>query len=105
MSVVQAGPGPEHAGQDVDAARAAQAALREQIASGERSAIAVLLDPPLPALTWAVGDLLEGQPGWSSPKSRRILFRSHVHERKCIGALSPGQRQAIVNELERAARP
>ena len=79
--------------------RMARAELKRQIAEGEVEAAEVILDPPLAARSWSVGELLVSQRGWGATKCRRFLARSHISERRAVGELTERQRHLLAAEL------
>jgi hypothetical protein len=79
--------------------RVARAELKRQIAEGETDPAEVILDPPLAAQRWSVGELLVSQRGWGATRCRRFLARSHISERKPIGELTDRQRQVLADQL------
>jgi hypothetical protein len=80
--------------------RTARAELKRRIALGESEAAEVILDPPLAAHSWSLGDLLVSQRGWGEARVRRFLMRNHISERKPIGELTERQRQMLAAQLE-----
>jgi hypothetical protein len=79
--------------------RTARAELKRRIALGESDAAEVILDPPLAAHRWPVGDLLVSQRGWGEARVRRFLMRNHISERKPIGELTERQRHMLAGQL------
>lgn len=79
--------------------RTARAELKRRIALGECDPTEVILDPPLAALSWSVGDLLVSQRGWGEARVRRFLARNHISERKPIAELTQRQRELLAAEL------
>jgi hypothetical protein len=79
--------------------RMARAELKRQIADGEVDAADVILDPPLAARSWSVGELLVSQRGWGATRCRRFLARSHISERRRVGELTDRQRNLLAGEL------
>jgi hypothetical protein len=79
--------------------RTARAELKRRIALGECDATEVILDPPLTALSWPVGELLASQRGWGEARVHRFLARNHIGERKPIGELTQRQRQMLAAQL------
>jgi hypothetical protein len=80
--------------------RLARAELKRRIAEGEVSVADVLLDPPLEAGSWAVGDLLMSQRRWGNSRCRKFLFRHHITETKPVSALTERQRRLLAAQLE-----
>ena len=80
--------------------RLARAELKRQIADGHVSVAEVLLDPPLEAGSWAIGDVLTSQRRWGSTRCRKFLLRHHITETKAVGALTERQRRLLAGQLE-----
>jgi hypothetical protein len=84
--------------------RRARAQLKAQLASGQRSAAEVILDPPLEAHTWPVMELLATQRHWGAAKARRLLAQNRISELKPIGELTGRQRCVLAADLKRQTR-
>src|SRR5436305_7692593 len=80
--------------------RLARAELKRRIAYGAVSAADVILDPPLAAHSWAIGDLLLSQRRWGSTRCRKFLLRNHITETKTVGALTDRQRRVLARQLD-----
>jgi hypothetical protein len=80
--------------------RLARAELRRRIAEGDVSVAVLLLDPPLEAASWAIGDVLTSQRRWGTSRCRKFLSRSHIMETKPVGALTERQRRLLADQLE-----
>lgn len=76
-----------------------RAALRRQIARGEVTAAAAILECPDCACSWPIGDLLACQWRWGGTRVRKFLARSHVQESKAVGSLTPRQRRMLATML------
>jgi hypothetical protein len=89
--------------------RHARAELKRRIAAGEITAADVLLDCPVEAATWRVGDLLRTQRSWGKTRARKFLDQSAItiSELKRVGELTDRQRRILAGELLSApvARP
>ncbi len=83
--------------------RLARAELKRRIAFGAISAAEVILEPPLEANSWAVGDLLLSQRRWGSTRCRKFLMRNQISETKPVGALTDRQRRLLANQLSCSA--
>ncbi|MBV9193695.1 MAG: hypothetical protein JO168_06075 [Solirubrobacterales bacterium] len=83
-----------------NAIRLARADLKRRIAGGDVSVAEVLLDPPLEAGSWAIGDVLTSQRRWGSTRCRKFLSRHHIAETKALGALTERQRRLLACQLE-----
>jgi hypothetical protein len=79
--------------------RLARAQLKRRIAFGAVSAAEVILEPPLEAHSWALGDLLLSQRRWGSTRCRKFLVRNQISETKPVGALTPRQRRLLADQL------
>jgi phage I-like protein len=85
----------EHA----NAVRLARAELKRQIAEGETSAAAVILECPEAVRRWTVSELLMSQRRWGSTRCRKFLERNGVSEIKAIGSLTDRQRHLLAEQL------
>jgi hypothetical protein len=79
--------------------RLGRAELKRQIAIGDVSAAEVILDPPLPAQSWAVAELLMSQRRWGSTRCRKFLQRNRINETKPLGQLTERQRRMLATQL------
>jgi hypothetical protein len=84
--------------------RLARAELKRRIALGAVSAGQVILDSPLEARSWAIGDLLLSQRRWGSTRCRKFLLRNQITETKPVGALTDRQRRMLAEQLTTCAR-
>ncbi|MFL5823670.1 MAG: hypothetical protein ACJ764_09545 [Solirubrobacteraceae bacterium] len=80
--------------------RLARAELKRRIAFGGVSAAEVILDPPLAAKSWAIGELLLSQRRWGSTRCRKFLLRNQITETKPVGALTDRQRRLLAGQLK-----
>jgi hypothetical protein len=80
--------------------RLARAELKRRIADSDVSVAEVLLDPPLEAASWAIGDVLTSQRRWGSTRCRKFLSRNNIMETKAVGALTERQRRLLAGQLE-----
>jgi hypothetical protein len=80
--------------------RLARAELKRRIAEGDVLVADVLLDPPLEASSWAIGDVLTSQRRWGSTRCRKFLSRNHITETKPVGTLTERQRRLLATQLE-----
>ena len=80
--------------------RIARAELKRRIAEGEVEAADLILDPPLAARSWSVGELLVSQRGWGATRCRRFLAATHISERKPVGELTDRQRRLLATQLQ-----
>jgi hypothetical protein len=80
--------------------RLARAELKRRIADGDVSVADVLLDPPLAASSWAIGDVLTSQRRWGSTRCRKFLSRNNIMETKAVGALTERQRRLLAGQLD-----
>lgn len=80
--------------------RLARAELKRRIADSDVSVAEVLLDPPLEAVSWAIGDVLTSQRRWGSTRCRKFLSRNNIMETKAVGALTERQRHLLAGQLE-----
>ena len=108
--------GPQHlkALERANRVRLARAALKRQVASGERSAAEVIMASPWEAESMSVSELLMSQRRWGRTRCRRVLLSLALPENKQIGTMTERQRAALAAMLsakvgpgrgERAAAP
>jgi hypothetical protein len=89
--------------QEANRVRIGRAALRREIADGVQSARDVIKDPPDVAVTMSVLDVLMAQHRWGRHRALRTLVVAQVREGRTVGALTPRQREVLVDLLWRAA--
>ena len=92
--------------------RRARAELKRRIATGDTSAIEVLLHPTHETTTWPLSELLLSQRSWGRVKCRRFLTQNQLDERTRLGELTERQRVTLAMLLgasggtkPRTARP
>ena len=95
-----AGPQRLRALERANEIRLARAELKRLIAEGGVSVAEVLLDVPVHARSWAVGDLLMSQHRWGTSRCRKFLWKHHINETKHVGALTERQRRLLACQLE-----
>jgi hypothetical protein len=83
--------------------RLARAALKRRIAHGEVSAAEVILECPVAAHSWSVGELLMSQRRWGDTRCRKFLAGNQIGETKPIGQLTDRQRRLLANSLDASA--
>ena len=95
-------PGPQRlqALERANRIRLARRELKRRIAEGECSVAEVVLDPPVEAISWAIGELLMSQRRWGSTRCRKFLAAHHITETKSLGALTDRQRRLIADALQ-----
>ena len=93
--------GPQHlkALERANRVRLARAALKRQVAAGERSAAEVILGSPWEAESMSVSELLMSQRRWGRTRCRRILLSMGLPENKQIGTMTERQRTALAAML------
>jgi hypothetical protein len=79
--------------------RLARAELKRRIARGQVSAGQVILEAPVEACSWAVGDLLMTQRRWGTTRCRKFLTRNQISETRTVGALTDRQRRVLAAAL------
>lgn len=82
-----------------NAIRLARAQLKRKIARGSVSAAEVILDPPLEAESWAIGELLMSQQRWGATRCRKFLVRNQISETKTLISLTKRQRRLLAVQL------
>ena len=93
--------GPQHlkALERANRVRLARAALKRQVASGQRSAAEVVMASPWEAESMSVSELLMSQRRWGRTRCRRILLSIGLPENKQIGTMTQRQRAALAATL------
>jgi hypothetical protein len=81
--------------------RGARAALKRQIAGGQRAAADVILICPDEAARMPISELLRSQRGWGSVRCRLFLNRLSLREDKPVGSLTERQRSTVASLLTR----
>jgi hypothetical protein len=88
--------------QALDAAnrvRLARAALKHEIATGQRTVADVLADVPPEAETMTIVKLLMAQHRWARTRARRLLLAANIGEAKPVGELTERQRGVLIGML------
>jgi hypothetical protein len=80
--------------------RLARAALKRQVASGEREVTDVVADLPWEAHSMALAELLCSQRRWGRARSRKLLNSVGLSEGKRLGSLTERQQRILVRALE-----
>ena len=93
--------GPQHlkALERANRVRLARAALKRQVAAGERSAAEVVMASPWEADSMSVSELLMSQRRWGRTRCRRVLMSLGLPENKQIGTMTQRQRAALAGVL------
>ena len=93
--------GPQHlkALERANRVRLARAALKRQVAAGERSAAEVIMSSPWEAESMEISELLISQRRWGRTRCRRILLSLGLPENKQIGTMTERQRAALAAVL------
>jgi hypothetical protein len=79
--------------------RTYRAELKDELKSGEKQLVAVLLDPPAEVETMKVLDLMLAAPKIGRVKANKVLTRERVSPSKTVGGLSSRQRAQLVTAL------
>jgi len=85
--------------------RLARAALKRQVASGERNAAEVILTSPWEAESMSISELLMSQRRWGRTRCRRVLVGLSLPENKRVGTLTDRQRTALAAVLSAKVEP
>jgi len=93
--------GPQHlkALERANEVRLARAAMKRQVAAGERSAAEVIMDSPWEAESMSISELLMSQRRWGRTRCRRVLLSLGLPENKQIGTMTERQRIALAAML------
>ncbi|MBF6621273.1 MAG: hypothetical protein ITG02_13725 [Patulibacter sp.] len=83
--------------------RIARAALKREIAAGERLPAEVIAECPAEAHSMPVAELIGAQHRWGEARTLRLLRRAELSETKPLGHLTPRQRRALIACLEQPA--
>ncbi len=100
--------GPQHlkALERANRVRLARAALKRQVAAGQRSAAEVIMVSPWEAESMSVSELLMSQRRWGRTRCRRVLLTLGLPENKQIGTMTERQRAALAAMLSaKVAQP
>jgi hypothetical protein len=82
--------------------RLARADLKRKVAMQDIPAAQVILHCPSEAHSMAVADLLMSQPHWGQTRSRKVLAKIPMSEKKTVGSMTDRQRGALAAELSSA---
>lgn len=104
-AIADAGPQHLKALQRANRVRLARAALKRQVASGERSAAEVIIGSPWEAESMSISELLMSQRRWGRTRCRRILLSLGLPENKQIGTMTERQRTALAAMLSAKVGP
>jgi hypothetical protein len=94
-ATVDAGPQHLKALERANRVRLARAALKRQVAAGERSAAEVIIASPWEAESMSISELLMSQRRWGRTRCRRVLLSLGLPENKQIGTMTERQRTAL----------
>ena len=94
-ATVEAGPQHLKALERANRVRLARAALKRQVAAGERSAAEVIMASPWEAESMSISELLMSQRRWGRTRCRRVLLSLGLPENKQIGTMTERQRTAL----------
>jgi hypothetical protein len=94
-AMVDAGPQHLKALERANRVRLARAALKRQIAAGERSAAEVIIASPWEAESMSISELLMSQRRWGRTRCRRVLLSLGLPENKQIGTMTERQRAVL----------
>jgi hypothetical protein len=75
--------------------RLARAELKRRISSGDRSAVAVIIECPWEAETMSVAAVLMSQRRWGHTRCRKFLASIPISENKTVGSMTERQRQTL----------
>jgi predicted flap endonuclease-1-like 5' DNA nuclease len=81
--------------------RTQRAQLKADLKRGEVSIAALIAEPPQYLASARVADLLRALRGYGPVKADRLLERCRVSPKKTIAGLSPRQREALIEALEK----
>src|SRR3712207_1916429 len=92
---------PQHmrALEQANRVRLARAELKRQVAEGETTVAAIVLDCPWEAESMAIADLLLSQHRWGRTRCRRFLASIPMSETKTVGSMTERQRRALAARL------
>ena len=103
-AMVDAGPQHLKALERANRVRLARAALKRQVAAGERSAAEVIMASPWEAESMSISELLMSQRRWGRTRCRRVLLSLGLPENKQIGTMTERQRAALAAMLTDTTR-
>jgi hypothetical protein len=98
-ATVDAGPQHLKALERANRVRLARAALKRQVAAGERTAAEVIIASPWEAESMSISELLMSQRRWGRTRCRRVLLSMGLPENKQIGTMTERQRTALAAML------
>jgi hypothetical protein len=98
-AMVDAGPQHLKALEHANRVRLARAAMKRQVAAGERSAAEVIIASPWEADSMSISELLMSQRRWGRTRCRRVLLSLGLPENKKIGTMTERQRTALAAML------
>ena len=81
--------------------RSARCQLKEQLKRGEVSLAPLISDYPGYLATARIADLLEALPGCGPLKTGKLLSRCGISPSKTMAGLTPRQRRALLEVLEK----
>ena len=101
MQATATAPAPQHmrALAQANRVRLARAELKRQVAEGETTVGAIVLECPWEADSMAIADLLLSQHRWGRTRCRRFLASIPMSETKTIGSMTDRQRRALAARL------
>ena len=99
QAMADAGPQHLRALERANRVRLARAALKRQVAAGDRSVAEVIMASPWEAESMSVSELLMSQRRWGRTRCRRILLSLGLPENKQIGTMTERQRAALAAML------
>jgi hypothetical protein len=101
MEATATAPAPQHmrALAQANRVRLARAELKRQVAEGETSVAAIVLDRPWEAESMSIADLLMSQHRWGRTRCRRFLASIPMVETKTIGSMTERQRNELARRL------
>ena len=80
--------------------RLRRAAIRREIADGQRAVADVLADVPPEMATMSVLNLLCAQHRWGGSRAQRVLRATGIAGHRPVGALTDRQRDALIARLQ-----
>ena len=104
-AMVDAGPQHLKALEHANRVRLARAAMKRQVAAGERSAAEVIIASPWEADSMSISELLMSQRRWGRTRCRRVLLSLGLPENKKIGTMTERQRTALAAMLSAKMGP
>lgn len=104
-AVPPSAPAPQHlqALAEANRVRLARAALKREVAAGQNSAAAVILECPWQTETMTLTELLSSQRRWGKTRTRKFLtelVHLNLSENKRIGTLTGRQRELLAGALQ-----